>query len=216
MIVMEKKPNSMEAEAYRTLRSNIEYCSFDEKYRVITVTSALPKEGKSTTAGNLALSLSNTNKKVLLVDCDMRKPSIHKKFGISNEKGIVELLSENKTMEDVLHKYNEKLDILPAGTTPPNPSEMLSSNRMDHFVKEMKNHYDYVILDTPPIQVVSDAQILSTKSDGTLLVIKSSTTKKEEVASAVDLINKVNGKIMGTVLNGVNDKKKKYNYYGYK
>ena len=214
MFVMEKAPKSIDAEAYRSLRSNIEYSSFDDEYRAIVVTSSVPGEGKSTTSGNLALSLAQSGNKVLLVDCDMRKPSIHKKFKISNMSGTAELLLRKESFEDVANCYNENLTIITAGKIPPNPSEMLSSRAMAAFIKEMKKEFKYIILDTPPLQAVTDAQVLSTKSDGVLLVVRAGSTKREMVLNSVDLIKKVHGKIIGTVLNGVENKKNNYYYYG--
>lgn len=214
MFVMEKAPKSIDAEAYRSLRSNIEYSSFDDEYRAIVVTSSVPGEGKSTTSGNLALSLAQSGNKVLLVDCDMRKPSIHKKFKISNMSGTAELLLRKESFEDVANFYNENLTIITAGKIPPNPSEMLSSRAMTAFIKEMKKEFKYIILDTPPLQAVTDAQVLSTKVDGVLLIIRAGSTKRDAVLNSVDLIKKVRGKVIGTVLNGVDNKKNSYYYYG--
>ena len=214
MFVMEKAPKSIDAEAYRSLRSNIEYSSFDDEYRVIVVTSSVPGEGKSTTSGNLAIALAQSGNSVLLVDCDMRKPSIHKNFKISNAAGTAELLLRKKLFEEVANKYNENLTIITAGKIPPNPSEMLASRAMTAFIEEMKNEFKYIILDTPPLQAVTDAQVLSTKADGVLLVVKAGSTKKEMVLNSVDLIKKVHGKVIGTVLNGVENKKNNYYYYG--
>ena len=202
MFVMEKAPKSIDAEAYRSLRSNIEYSSFDDEYRAIVVTSSVPGEGKSTTSGNLALSLAQSGNKVLLVDCDMRKPSIHKKFKISNMSGTAELLLRKESFEDVANCYNENLTIITAGKIPPNPSEMLSSRAMTAFIKEMKKEFKYIILDTPPLQAVTDAQVLSTKADGVLLVVRAGSTKRDAVLNSVDLIKKVKGKVIGMVLNG--------------
>ena len=213
MFIVEKKPKSVEAEAYRSLRSNIEYSSFDETYKVIVVTSSLPGEGKSTTSGNLALVLAQGDKKVLLVDCDMRKPSLHKKFKISNISGISDLLLNREEFKQIAQEHNDNLTIITAGKVPPNPSEMLASNVMSKFIEEMKKEFDYIILDTPPLQAVTDAQVLSTKADGVLLVVRAGVTKKEAVASSVDLVRKVKGKVMGTVLNGVEQHKGNYYYY---
>ena len=214
MFVMEKAPKSIDAEAYRSLRSNIEYSSFDDEYRVIVVTSSVPGEGKSTTSGNLAIALAQSGNSVLLVDCDMRKPSIHKKFKISNAAGTAELLLRKKLFEEVANKYNENLTIITAGKIPPNPSEMLASRAMTAFIEEMKKEFKYIILDTPPLQAVTDAQVLSTKADGVLLVVRAGSTKREMVLNSVDLIKKVQGKVIGTVLNGVQKNKKDYyNYY---
>ena len=214
MFVMEKAPKSIDAEAYRSLRSNIEYSSFDDEYRVIVVTSSVPGEGKSTTAGNLAIALAQSGNSVLLVDCDMRKPSIHKKFKISNAAGTAELLLRKKLFEEVANKYNENLTIITAGKIPPNPSEMLASRAMTAFIEEMKKEFKYIILDTPPLQAVTDAQVLSTKADGVLLIVRAGSTKREMVFNSVDLIKKVQGKVIGTVLNGVENKKNNYYYYG--
>ena len=214
MFVMEKTPKSIDAEAYRSLRSNIEYSSFDDEYRVIVVTSSVAGEGKSTTSGNLAIALAQSGNSVLLVDCDMRKPSIHKMFKISNAAGTAELLLRKKLFEEVANKYNENLTIITAGKIPPNPSEMLASRAMTAFIKEMKDEFKYIILDTPPLQAVTDAQVLSTKADGVLLVVRAGSTKREMVFNSVDLIKKVQGKVIGTVLNGVENKKNNYYYYG--
>ena len=214
MFVMEKAPKSIDAEAYRSLRSNIEYSSFDDEYRVIVVTSSVPEEGKSTTSGNLAIALAQSGNSVLLVDCDMRKPSIHKMFKISNAAGTAELLLRKKLFEEVANNYNENLTIITAGKIPPNPSEMLASRAMTAFIEEMKKEFKYIILDTPPLQAVTDAQVLSTKADGVLLVVRAGSTKREMVFNSVDLIKKVQGKVIGTVLNGVENKKNNYYYYG--
>ena len=214
MFVMEKAPKSIDAEAYRSLRSNIEYSSFDDEYRVIVVTSSVPEEGKSTTSGNLAIALAQSGNSVLLVDCDMRKPSIHKNFKISNAAGTAELLLRKKLFEEVANKYNENLTIITAGKIPPNPSEMLASRAMTAFIEEMKKEFKYIILDTPPLQAVTDAQVLSTKADGVLLIVRAGSTKREMVFNSVDLIKKVQGKVIGTVLNGVENKKNNYYYYG--
>ena len=214
MFVMEKAPKSIDAEAYRSLRSNIEYSSFDDEYRVIVVTSSVPGEGKSTTSGNLAIALAQSGNSVLLVDCDMRKPSIHKMFKISNAAGTAELLLRKKLFEEVANNYNENLTIITAGKIPPNPSEMLASRAMTAFIEEMKNEFKYIILDTPPLQAVTDAQVLSTKADGVLLIVRAGSTKREMVFNSVDLIKKVQGKVIGTVLNGVENKKNNYYYYG--
>lgn len=213
MFVVDKQPKSIAAEAYRSLRTNIQYSSIDEKYKVIVVTSSEPSEGKSTTAGNLALVLGQGGHNVLLIDCDMRKPSIHKKFKISNMAGLSDLLVNKYKMDEVIFQYNDNLTIVTSGNIPPNPSEMLGSKSMEKYLDEMRQVYDYVVIDTPPLQAVTDAQILSTKADGTLLVVKAEETKRDSVLNSINLIKKVNGTIIGTVLNGVNSKRNKYYYY---
>ena len=213
MFIVEKKPKSIAAEAYRSLRTNIQYSSFDKKYQTLVVTSANPGEGKTTVAGNLALVLAQGESKVLLIDCDMRRSSLHKRFRISNTYGISDLLVGKQKFEEASYKYNDNLTILPGGKIPPNPAEMLASKAMTAFLEEMKKHFDYIVLDTPPLQAVTDAQILSTKVDGTLIVVRAGVTKKEAVHNAISIINKVNGNLIGTVLNGADNSRDKYYYY---
>lgn len=213
MFVVEKKPKSIAAESYKTLRTNIQYSSIDDKYKMIVVTSAEPGEGKSTTSGNLALVLAQDGKKVLLIDCDMRKPSIHRSFNISNAVGLSDFIVNKITIEEVVFKFNDNLTIIPAGNIPPNPSEILDSAAMRKFLQEMRDVFDYIVIDTPPLQAVTDAQILSAKADGTLLVVKAEKTKRDSVRNAVNLIQKVNGTIIGTVLNSVDKRATKYYYY---
>ena len=213
MLIVERKPKSIAAEAYRSLRTNIQYSSFDKKYQTLVVTSANPGEGKTTVAGNLALVLAQGESKVLLVDCDMRRPSMHKNFRVTNTYGISDLLIGKQKLETVVNKVNANLSVITAGNLPPNPAEMLASKAMTAFLEDMKNKYDYIVLDTPPLQAVTDAQILSTKADGTLVVVRAGVTKKEAVHNAVSMLKKVNGHVIGTVLNAAENKKDKYYYY---
>lgn len=213
MFVVEKNPKSVAAEAYRSLRTNIQYSSFDKKYKTILVTSANPGEGKSTTAGNLALTLAEGEAKVLLVDCDMRKPAMHKKFKVTNTYGISDVLLQKKKVMEVAHRYNEKLYIITTGKIPPNPAEMLASKAMTLFLEEIKEHFDYIVLDTPPVQAVADAQILSTKVEGTLFVVRAGVTKKDDVQNSISTLKKVNANIIGTVLHAIDNSRNKYYYY---
>lgn len=213
MFIVEKEPKSIVAESYRTLRTNIQYSSFDKEYKVIVVTSSDPSEGKSTTAGNLALSMAQDDKKVILIDCDLRKPSLHKKFKISNLVGLSDVIIGKTDLVKAVNRYNKNLVILTSGKIPPNPSEMLSSKTMENLLETLKESFDYIILDTPPVQAVTDSQILSTKADGTILVVRAEKTKRESVQNAVNLLKKVNANIIGTVLNGIDSSRNKYYYY---
>jgi len=213
MFIVEIDPRSIASESYRTLRTNLQYSSFDEEYKVIVVTSAEPGEGKSTTAGNLALSIAEGDKKVVLIDCDLRKPSLHKKFEISNTAGLSDVIVGKESISVVGHRHNNNLTILTSGKIPPNPSEMLGSKSMKALIDALKKVFDYVILDTPPVQAVTDAQILSTRADGTLLVIRAEKTKKDSVVNSINLLKKVNANIIGTILNGVDTKRNSYYYY---
>ncbi|MFR9239373.1 MAG: CpsD/CapB family tyrosine-protein kinase [Clostridium baratii] len=213
MFVLEKKPKSVEAESYRILRTNIMYSSFDKKIKRILVTSSEPGEGKSTTSGNLALAFAQDEKKVILIDCDLRKPSLHKKFRISNNRGLSDVIIDRDKLNKCIQKRTEYLDILTAGKIPPNPSEMLGSQAMSSLLNELSNVYDVIILDSPPVLAVTDAQILSTKVDGTVLVVRAEKTKKDTVIAAKGVLDKVNANILGTVLNGGDKNKDNYYYY---
>lgn len=213
MFIVEKEPKSIAAESYRTLRTNIQYSSFDKEYKVIVVTSSEALEGKSTTAGNLALCLAQGDKKVILIDCDLRKPSIHKKFKISNVTGLSDVLIGKEELLTVVQRHNKNLVILTSGKIPPNPSEMLSSKAMTALLENLRQNFDYIILDTPPVQAVTDSQILSTKADGTILVVRAERTKRDSIQNAISLLKKVNANIIGTVLNGIESSRNKYNYY---
>ncbi|OOM80314.1 CpsD/CapB family tyrosine-protein kinase [Clostridium sp. BL-8] len=211
--VVEKKPKSIVSEAYRTLRTNIQYSSFDRQIKTIVVTSAEAAEGKSTVSGNLALSFAQNEKKVIIVDCDLRKPSVHKNFKVSNLKGLSEVLIGKEELDNVVLKRNDNLDILTSGKIPPNPSEMLSSSSMTKLIEALRQRYDIVILDSAPLQAVTDAQILSTKSDGTILVVRAKRTSRESVIDAKRLLDKVGANILGTVLHAVENTRGKYYYY---
>ena len=213
MFVLEKQPKSVEAESYRILRTNIMYSSFDKKIKRILVTSSEPAEGKSTTSGNLALAFAQDEKKVILIDCDLRKPSLHKKFRISNNRGLSDVIIDRDKLNKCIQKRTEYLDILTAGKIPPNPSEMLGSQAMSSLLDELSNVYDVIILDSPPVLAVTDAQILSTKVDGTVLVVRAEKTKKDTVLAAKGVLDKVNANILGTVLNGGDKNKDNYYYY---
>lgn len=211
--IVEQKPKSIESEAYKTLRTSIQYSSFNKQLKTMLITSSEKEEGKSTVSGNLALSFAQNNKKIILVDCDLRRPSIHRKFKISNLIGLSEVLIGKISLEETVQRYNDNLDILSSGKIPPNPSEMLSSNAMNNLIKTLKEKYDIVILDSAPLQAVTDAQILATKVDGTILVVRAERTKKESIIESKNRLDKVGANIIGTVLNAVENNRGKYYHY---
>jgi len=214
ILAVEKNPMSSVSEAYRTLRTNIQYSSIDKEIRSILITSAGPGEGKSTVAANLALIISQADKKVILIDCDMRKPDIHKKFRIENKNGLTNLLLQNLSIEESVFKYMKNLSILSSGDIPPNPSEIISSLKMKNFLNGIRNSFDYIIIDSPPLIAVSDAIVLSTMVDGCLFVVASKETNRTEIQKAKELLLNVNSNIIGAVLNKVELKQKKgYSYY---
>lgn len=171
-------PKSYYAEAFRTIKTNIKYSSADKHKKVLLVTSTEAGEGKSTISSNLALSLSQDNKKVIIIDGDLRKPSVHKQFRISGSVGLTELLIGEEALEKIKHKINPYLDAIASGHIPPNPAELLASEEMEKVIEKLREEYDYVIIDTNPIGLVADAQILSSKVDGVILVARYEKTKK--------------------------------------
>lgn len=214
MLVFEKKPKSAVSEYYRTLRTNIEYSTFDIKLRTILVTSAECNEGKSTVCGNMALSFAENDKKVLLIDCDLRNPSLHKLFNISNGYGLSDVLIGSKEMNEAAISYNNNLDILISGKIPPNPAKLIESKALEHLLEVSKEKYDLIILDSSSINIVADSQILATKTDGTLLVVKKDKTKIESVKEAKKRLEKVEANLIGCVFNCVEGpSKKEYAYY---
>lgn len=219
-ITINNKTKSLIIESFKALRTNINFLSVDKKVRSIVITSARPLEGKSTIAINLANIIARTQKQVLLIDGDLRKPTIHKYTNLMNKKGFTNVLMGNLDESEAIQfiKNLDNLSILTSGPIPPNPSELLQSNRMEELVKKMYEKYDMIIFDSPPIELVTDATILSTKVDGTILVCKAGKTKVEDLKKAKDLLVNVNANILGVIINKVSFNKKrysKYNYYNY-
>lgn len=209
-----KSPKAPIAEAYRTLRTNIQFSSFDKKVQTIMLTSSGPGEGKSTTSSNLAVVMAESGAKTILIDCDQRKPRLHKIFLTSNQNGLSDILAGKVKFEEAVKETAvENLSLLTSGTRPPNPSELLASEKMRGFIEALRDRYEYIIIDTPPVIAVTDAQLLSRYADGCLLVIASSQAEREAAVKAKQLLDKVNAKILGVVLNKLEIKEK--GYYGY-
>jgi len=201
-LVAHINPKSYVTEQYRLIRTNILFASVDKEIKSIAVTSSLPSEGKSTTAANLAIVMAQQNKSVLLVDADLRKPVINYTFNVSNIEGLTSVLTKQKKLEQVILKTSiSNLNILTSGPIPPNPSELLNSDAMKKVINEMKNKFDYIIFDTPPALSVSDASILANECDGSVMVILSGKTKKEQALKTKTLIEKSNSHLLGVVLN---------------
>ena len=171
-IISIKNPKSPIAEAYRGIRTSIEFSNLDKNLQVITVTSSMQNEGKSTVLANLAVSFANLDKKVLIMEGDLRNPSVHRMFNISNIKGLTDILLQNKVFADCVHCTDVKnLHVLTCGAIPPNPSEMLSSKKIRDFIESLREYYDYIFIDAPPIGIVTDAGIISTFTDGCNFVV---------------------------------------------
>jgi capsular exopolysaccharide synthesis family protein len=210
------KPKSPIAEAYRGIRTSIEFANLDKEIRIINITSSKQNEGKSTVISNLAASFANLEKKVLMLDGDLRNPSIHRMFGLSNIHGLTDVLVNNKTFVDCVHCTDTKnLHVLTSGQIPPNPSEMLSSKKMREFVQSLKEHYDYIFIDAPPIGLVTDAGIISTYTDGTLFVVGANEADTEMAKISKERLDNVGANILGTVLNKFEANSSEEDYYMY-
>ncbi|MEH7276263.1 CpsD/CapB family tyrosine-protein kinase [Neobacillus vireti] len=207
-------PKSPISEQYRTIRTNIQYSSVDEELKTIMVSSSGPAEGKSTTVANLAVVFSQLGKKVLLVDADLRKPTVHRTFGVNNLFGFTTVLTKQATLANTVLETEEKdLFILTSGPIPPNPAELLSSKSMEQFMEEAIEQFDYILFDTPPLLAVADPQILANKVDGSILVVYSGKTEIDQVKKAKELLANAQSKLVGVVLNHKEMKDNDYYYY---
>ncbi len=208
-------PRSPVSEAFRALRTNLEYSSIDSPLRSILVTSAGESEGKTTVATNLAIVLAQSGKKVLLLDSDMRRPNVHAQFNIHNRVGLSDLVRGKLTQEHVVRTLPEvkNLDIITSGGLPPNPAELLGSERMRSILEELKSIYDVIVLDSPPM-LVSDAQILSTRIDGLIYVIVPGNTHNVAAKRPLEELQRINANILGVVMNRI-PRNRDYYYGGY-
>lgn len=215
-LVTKYDPKSPISEQYRTIRTNILYSSIDEEIRSIMVTSSGPGEGKSTTTANLAVVFAQQGKSVLLVDADLRKPTVHYTFKLSNSIGLTSVLTNQIDVMEAVNKTDEEnLYVLSSGPIPPNPSELLGSKAMKSFLGNALEEFDLVIFDTPPVLAVTDAQILGNLCQGSLLVVSSGKTEKDALLKTTELLRSTNGRLLGVVLNNKKiDKKGNYYYYG--
>ena len=206
-------------EAYKTLRTNVTLSLPDEGHRIIAFTSAEPHDGKTTNAINFAISLAQINKKVLLVDCDLRKPMVAITLDIPSEPGLSDMISGQERAKNGICHINELgIDVIPSGTNTPDPTLLLQSNRMKMIMHELKKIYEYIIVDLPPATVVSDASILADIMDGFLLVVRHNTTDHRSISDMMEQLKMANAKIIGFVYNGIGNEDDRYynNNYGYK
>ncbi|MBQ6510069.1 MAG: CpsD/CapB family tyrosine-protein kinase [Flexilinea sp.] len=202
-------------EAYKSLRTNLSFVSLDKEYKKILVTSSIPKEGKTGFSINLATSLAEDGKKVLLIDCDLRKPMLYKYLQIPRGKGLTNLLTGNESGNIVQHMPALGIDFLDAGVTPPNPVELLGSSAMKDIVAGFESYYDYLIFDTPPVGIVTDAAVLSMITDGVIFVIRQKFAALDQIRLAKANLEAVKAHIIGSVLNDydVSGTTKKGGYY---
>ena len=209
-------PKSPVSEAFRTLRTNIQFASIDKTLRTIMVTSTGPGEGKSTTMANLAIVLAQQEKRVLLIDADLRKPTVHHTFRLPNRIGLTSVLAGVEPLANAIQNTGiEHLEVITSGPIPPNPAEIIGSKKMASLVEEISPAYDYVLFDAPPVLAVTDAQILSGLMDGVILVIHSGKTHREMALKAKHLLENVKANVIGVIMNHKDQKENGYYYYYY-
>jgi len=196
------QPKSPVAEQYRTIRTNIEFMAVDREIQAILVTSATQGEGKSTTSSNLAVAYAQQGKKVLIIDTDMRRPTVHYTFKVANGLGLSSLLTRQAEKDKaILPTKIDNLSILTAGPIPPNPAELLSSRAMEHLVGQLREEFDIIIFDAPPLLQVADSRITSKLTDGVVLVVGCTTSDRQRVLKAKEQLELAEAKILGVVLN---------------
>jgi len=215
-LVTHYDPKSSVAEAYRTLRTNIQFSSPDKPIKTLVISSAGPGEGKSTTVANLAITFANLGKKTVLIDADLRKPILHKVFDMQRDPGLTHAIIGSHAIDDVVKKTEiDNLSIITCGEIPPNPSELLASYKLSSILGELREKYDVVLFDSPPVIAVTDATILSTVTDGILLVVRANKTDTRALQRAVELLSHVKCNVLGAVLNGVSVSGGYGSYYYY-
>ena len=197
------EPNSVASETYRTLRTNLLSFSLDNPSKAIVLTSPGLGEGKSTTCANLGVVMAQADKSTLIMDCDFRRPFLHKIFEMRNLHGITDVLTTRRRLQEVWGEPMEGLKVLPTGSIPPNPHEILGSQRFSAFLDGVREEFDYVLVDCPPIGVVADAAILATYGAGFLLILDALNTRKFAVRQAMRSLNAVGANVLGTVMNNV-------------
>lgn len=200
-------------EAYRVIRTSIQFAQAGKELKTLAVTSCMPNDGKSITVANLAVVLTQAGKSVLLIDCDMRNPTVHKNFNLSNKVGLSSCISMGTALPDAVQKTSiEGLYALTGGVIPPNPSELLGSEQMKNVLQRAKEQYDYVLIDTPPVMPVTDALIVSRFVDGMILVIASAEVKVEMARDVKNQLQHAGANILGVVLNKVRSEHHGYGY----
>lgn len=214
-IIIKTNFKNITSESYRKLRTSFEYSSIDKDIKTLVITSSESGEGKSTVCCNFAYVMSQSEKKVLIIDCDLRRPSIHRKLKISNNEGLTNYLIGKSNLKNIINNVCKNLDVITAGEMPPSPADVLGSNKMQEFIREIEEDYDLIILDTPPVRAVTDGQVLAGKVDGTLFLVRAEKTKLDSINKGYKELEKVNANVIGIVINGESVDRKDAYYYGY-
>ncbi|MDR3572595.1 MAG: CpsD/CapB family tyrosine-protein kinase [Anaerolineaceae bacterium] len=214
-LIVNEKARSPIAEAFRTLRTNLQFSKAAGELKVIVFTSSGPGEGKSTVVANTAVALAQAGKKVLILDCDLRRPIQHKIFRLKNY-GLTNALVEESSVDSIIQQSNiNNVYVVTSGPIPPNPSELLGTGRMQALLNALMLQCDVILVDAPPIIAVTDASILAAKADGVILVVNSGTNRPEIIQKAKELLTKAHSHILGIVLNRVDIEDEAYYYYYY-
>ena len=197
------EPRSQAAEAYRTLRTNLTFAALDNPIETLVVTSAAPDEDKTKILANLAVTMAQSERRTILVEADLRRPGLRELFGIDSERGLTSMIVEDAALDNppLVETGVENLWLLPSGPLPPNPADLLGSQRMEQAIGALKTRADVILFDAPPVASVTDAAVLGTKVDGTLLVVSAGRTRREHIERAKELLERVHVRIVGTVLN---------------
>ena len=216
-IISIKNPQAHEVEAYHTLRTNLLFSGLDQPLHSLLITSPLSESGKTTTVGNLGVTIARTGARVLIVDSDLRRPRLHRVFRVSNALGLTSLMvDDNIQPEEIIQKTGEaNLYLLTSGPIPPNPSELISSRKFQEIIATLKDNFDFLILDSPPVLAVSDPALLSRYVDGTLLVIDFGRVPKDMAQKAREQLDNVNARIVGVLLNKIPANGQNYYYQTY-
>ena len=214
-LITEKQPRAPVSEAFRSLRTNLQFASAASPIHILLITSPSPSDGKTTIVGNLACVIAQGERKVIIVDADLRKPRVHKVFQLQNKLGMTDQFIHPQEYPDGVAQPTEEknLSVITSGSLPPNPSELLGSQRMVEIFQTLKAQFDMVVLDSPPTLAVTDANVLATRVDGVILVINPRVSKRAAIKHAIEQMVQVKANIIGVVLNGVDVKKSRYGYY---
>jgi capsular exopolysaccharide synthesis family protein len=207
-------PRSPASEAYRTLRTNLSFYSVDNPLRTLVVTSPAPNEGKSTTVSNLAVTMAQSGRRTILVDCDLRRPTLHELFNLPISPGLTNLVLDEVTDPPLQQTGIENLWLLSSGPTPPNPADMLGTKRLDQVIAGLLTQADLILFDAPPVMAASDAAILGAKSDGVLLVIRAGKTRRDQSKRASELLERAKVRVVGVALTNAPKDSVMGEYYG--